>query len=107
LRGFNEIRIEQSIGTKVTKDIGPVVATTSSSELDRLNVRVGVASLFQVEDDGDVKGTEVEFNIQIFASTDENQPIIDQNKKLRANLAVHMMLSTTSICLALVRGQSR
>ena len=83
LRGFNEIRIEQSIGTKVTKDIGPVVATTSSSELDRLNVRVGVASLFQVEDDGDVKGTEVEFNIQIFASTDGNQPIIDQNKKIK------------------------
>jgi predicted phage tail protein len=83
LAGFNEIRSEQSIGIKVTKDIGPVVATTSSSDLDRLNVRMGVASLFQVEDDGDTKGTEVEFNIQIFSSTDGNTPIIDQDKKIK------------------------
>jgi predicted phage tail protein len=83
LRGFNEIRVEQSIGTKVTKDIGPVVATTSSSSLDRLNVRIGVASLFQVEDDGDTKGTEVEFNIQIFSSTDDSTPIVDKNEKIK------------------------
>ena len=65
LSGFNDIRIEQSIGTKVTKDIGTVVATTTSADLDRLNVRMGVASLFQVEEEGDVKGTQVEFTITI------------------------------------------
>lgn len=83
LPGFNEIRVEQSVGTKVTKDIGPVAVTTSSSELDRLNVRVGVASLFVVEEDGDVKGTEVEFNIQIFDSTNDSTPIVDTNEKIK------------------------
>jgi predicted phage tail protein len=68
LSGFNDVKIEQSIGTKVTKDIGPVVATTTSSELDRLNVRMGVASLFQVEEEGDVKGTQVKFTITIVDS---------------------------------------
>lgn len=83
LPGFNEIRVEQSVGTKVTKDIGPVAVTTSSSELDRLNVRVGVASLFVVEEDGDVKGTEVEFNIQIFDSTNDSTPIVDRDEKIK------------------------
>lgn len=68
LSGFNDIRIEQSIGTKVTKDIGAVVATTTSADLDRLNVRMGVASLFQLEEEGDVKGTQVKFTITILDS---------------------------------------
>lgn len=82
LPGFNEIRAEQSVGTKVIKDVGPIVATTSSSNLDRLNVRIGVASLFKVdEDDGDVKGTEVEFRIQIFTAT--NDEIVDKVERIK------------------------
>lgn len=65
LPGFNDVKIEQTIGTKVVKSAGLISATTNSSSLDRLVVRMGVASLFRVEDDGDIKGTEVNFNIQI------------------------------------------
>lgn len=81
LQGFNEIRVEQSVGVKVTKDIGPVSATTTSSDLDRLNVRVGVASLFTVEEEGDVKGGEVEFNIQIIDSI--GTEIANSNEKIK------------------------
>jgi len=66
LPGFNDVRIEQSVGTKVQNRIGPVSATTTSSTLSKLVVRVGVASLFRVEEEGgDVKGSEVRFTIQI------------------------------------------
>jgi len=81
LQGFNEIRIEQSVGTKVTKDIGVVSATTTSSDLDRINVRIGVASLFKAEEDGDVKGTEVEFNIKVIDST--GTEIVDKDEKIK------------------------
>lgn len=65
LPGFGDVRIEQTIGTKVQKRVGAISATTNSSSLNKLVVRMGVASLFRVEDDGDVKGTSVSFNIQI------------------------------------------
>lgn len=81
LAGFNEIRAEQSIGTKVTKDVGVVSATTTSAEFDRLNVRMGVASLFRAEEDGDVKGSEVEFNIKIIDSL--GVEIVDKDQKIK------------------------
>ncbi|AEX56006.1 tail protein [Synechococcus phage S-CBS4] len=81
LPGFNEIRVEQTVGTKVTKDVGPVVATTTSADLDRVNVRIGVASLFKVEEEGDVKGSKVEFNIKIVDSL--GTPIIDKDEKIQ------------------------
>lgn len=81
LPGFNDVQIEQSIGTKVTKDIGSVVATTTSADLDRINVRMGVASLFEVEEEGDVKGTQVEFNIKIVDSL--GTVIRDADKKIK------------------------
>jgi predicted phage tail protein len=65
LPGFDDIRIEQTVGVKVSKNIGPVSRTTSRGGLSRIYVRVGVAALFRAEDDGDVKGTDVSFKIQI------------------------------------------
>lgn len=65
LQGFNDVRIEQSLGAKVTRQGGRVSATTTRADLNRIVVRIGVGSLFKVEDDGDIKATEVEFNITI------------------------------------------
>ena len=79
--GFNEVRIEQTIGTKVVKNIGAISATTTSSSLDRLYVRIGVASLFRVEEDGDVKGSEVEFNIKIIDSI--GNEIADRDERIK------------------------
>ena len=81
LAGFNDIRIEQAVGTKVTKDIGIVSATTTSSQLDRLYVRMGVASLFEVEEEGDVTGASVKFNIQII--TANGTVIADREEQIK------------------------
>lgn len=67
--GYGDVRIEQSVGTKLIKSVGPVSATTTSSSLNRLKVRMGVGALYRVEDDGDVKGTTVKFKIEIFDSS--------------------------------------
>jgi len=63
--GFDDVRIEQSLGLQVKKNVGPINATTTNSLLNQLVVRVGVASLFKVTDDGDIRGTKVEFIIRI------------------------------------------
>jgi predicted phage tail protein len=63
--GFDDVRVEQSLGMQVQKRVGPISATTTNSYLNQLVVRVGVASLFEVTDDGNIKGTKVEFIIRI------------------------------------------
>ena len=79
--GFNDVRIEQTVGTKVSKGVGPISVTTISSDLDRINVRIGVASLFIVEEEGDVKGTKVEFNIRI--TDNAGLVIIDKDENIK------------------------
>lgn len=81
LAGFNDIKVEQSLGVKVTKATGPASLTTSSADLDRINVRIGVASLFQVdEESGDVRGTQVKFKISILDSL--GSPIVLAEEKI-------------------------
>jgi predicted phage tail protein len=65
LPGHDDIRVEQSIGLQVKGDVGPVSSTTTNSLLNRIVVRVGVASLFRVSDAGDIRGTFVDFSIEI------------------------------------------
>lgn len=82
MTGFGDVRIEQSIGAKVTKQSGRVSATTTRSDLSRIVVRIGIASLFKVEDDGDIKAFSVRFNIKIFDSI-SNSPIIDEDQEIQ------------------------
>ena len=64
--GFDDVEIEQAVGTQVRKLTGQVSVTTTRTDLDRVRVRVGVAALYRVEEDsGDVKGTSVEYRIKI------------------------------------------
>ncbi len=68
--GFDDVKVEQSVGIKVTNDLGEITKTTSSSLLDRARVRVGVGSLFYIDEKkGDVKGSKVEFRIRITTNT--------------------------------------
>jgi len=67
--GFNDVRVEQPVGVKVTRGGGPTSVTTTSNLFTSLVVRVGVGSLFRVEDDGDIKGTSVDFQITVISST--------------------------------------
>lgn len=81
LNGFNSVRIEQSLGTKVTRQGGRVSMTTTRSDLNRIIVRIGIGSLFKVEDDGDIKADNVRFNIKIFDFIGSN-PIVDQDQEI-------------------------
>ena len=67
--GFDDVRVEQSVDTKVTNELGEIVKTTTSSLFNRLRIRVGVGSLFFIKNNGDVKGSKVEFRVRITTST--------------------------------------
>ena len=70
LSGFTDVLIEQAIGTEVTKELGGVSATTSTTNLDEIVVRVGVGSLFVIDDEtGDVSGSKVKYEVRV---TDDN-----------------------------------
>ena len=65
LKGFDEVKIEQSVGIQCAHDVS-VPITTSTSNLQRIIVRVGVSALYKVDDDnGDISGTKVKFDINI------------------------------------------
>ena len=64
--GFDDVKVEQAVGIKLTKAIGGVSRTTVSSLLSKIRIRVGVGALFRVDkDSGDVKGESVTFNIKV------------------------------------------
>jgi predicted phage tail protein len=64
--GFDDVKVEQSVGVKLTSAAGAVVRTTTSNLLTKLRIRVGIGALFRVDTgSGDVKGSSVQFNIQI------------------------------------------
>ena len=75
LPGFGDVRIEQSLGLQVKKSIGPISATTTNSLLNQLVVRIGVGSLFEADDSGNIKGASVSFIISI---TDNFGTVINQ-----------------------------
>jgi predicted phage tail protein len=79
--GFDDVRIEQSVGIRVTNALGEITKTTSSSSLSRVVVRVGIGSLFYInEKNGDTKGSKVEFRIRITTST--GTVIVNQRRSI-------------------------
>ena len=63
--GFKDVKIEQSVGILCVDGI-PVPVTTTSNNLQRIIVRVGVSALYKVDDDnGDISGSKVKFNVNI------------------------------------------
>jgi predicted phage tail protein len=64
--GFDDVKAEQGVNIKVTRTSGPVSRTTTSSLFSRLRVRVGIGSLFFIDEKtGDTRGTSVSFNVRI------------------------------------------
>jgi len=82
LTGFNDVRIEQSLGAKVSQQGGRVSVTTTRSDLNRVIIRMGVGSLFKVEDDGDIKAASVDFRIRIFDSIGSS-PIVNEELSIQ------------------------
>ena len=64
--GFDDVKTEQTVGTKLTSASGAISRTTFSELLDKVRIRIGIGALFQIDkDSGDVKGDSVNFNIKI------------------------------------------
>tara|TARA_B100002019_G_scaffold293415_1_gene320855 strand:+ start:2128 stop:4161 length:2034 start_codon:yes stop_codon:yes gene_type:complete len=65
IKDFDEVRIEQSVGIQCVEGIS-VPVTTTTNNLQKIVVRVGVSALYKVDDDnGDISGTKVKFDINI------------------------------------------
>jgi len=64
--GFDDVRAEQGVNIKLTSASGPVSRTTTSSLFSRLRIRIGIGSLFFIDENtGDTRGTNVSFNVKI------------------------------------------
>lgn len=63
--GFDDVRVEQAVGTRLTREAGAVTRITTANDYDRVRLRVGVASLNKTDSEGNTKGTAVTFRIQI------------------------------------------
>jgi predicted phage tail protein len=75
---FEDVRVEQSIGARVTQAAGTVTRVTTSNDFDRIRLRIGVASLTRTDDEGNTKGTKVEFTIRI--RPEGGSVIVNENK---------------------------
>lgn len=77
--GFDDVRAEQGVNIKLTRAAGRVFRVTTSSIFNRIRVRIGIGSLFYINNsNGDVKGGFVSFNIQI--QSDNGSRIVNDNK---------------------------
>lgn len=64
--GFDDVKTEQSVGVKLTRAAGAIVRTTTSNLLTKVRIRIGIGALFRIDiTTGDVKGSTVQFNVQI------------------------------------------
>jgi len=81
--GFDDVEIEQSVNVQVRQSTGQTSVTTTRSDLDRVRVRVGVAALYRVdEDNGDVKGSSIDYRIKIRDSVSSGNIL---NREFRIN----------------------
>ena len=79
--GFDDVKAEQGVNVKLTRIAGPVSRTTTSALFSRLRIRVGIGSLFFInESNGDTKGTNVSFNVKI--RPDGGSTFINQNQTI-------------------------
>ncbi len=79
---FDDVKVEQGVGVKLTQSGGPISRTTVSSLLSRVRIRVGIGALFQVDSEsGDVKGDKVRFNIKI--RPQGGADFVDETKEIK------------------------
>lgn len=64
--GFDDVKVEQSVGLKITSAAGAISRTTTGSLYSKLRIRVGIGALFIVDtSSAAVNGSSVQFNIKI------------------------------------------
>ena len=80
--GFDDVRAEQGVNIKLARASGPVSRTTTSSLFSRLRIRIGIGSLFFIDEEtGDTRGTSVSFNVKI-RPEGGSTPFINQNQTI-------------------------
>jgi predicted phage tail protein len=80
--GFDDVRAEQGVNIKLTRASGPVSRTTTSSLFSRLRIRIGIGSLFFIDEEtGDTRGTNVSFNVKI-RPEGGSTPFVNQNQTI-------------------------
>jgi predicted phage tail protein len=62
LDGSDEVAQENAVNVEVTKALSPITRTIVNPELDAIRVRLAI-TLQEYEEDGDIKGSEVQFRI--------------------------------------------
>lgn len=64
LKGFSDVQNEVMVSTQVEYG-NAITRTVTDPNVDRLRVTVGVSSLYQIEDNGDINGSSVQMNVEI------------------------------------------
>lgn len=81
MQGFDDVKVEQGVGVKISRASGAVARTTVSSLLSRVRIRIGIGALFRIDKEtGDVKGDSVQFNIKI--RPDGGATFVDDTKDI-------------------------
>jgi predicted phage tail protein len=79
--GFDDVKAEQGVNVKLSSAAGAITRVTTTNLFTRLRVRMGIGSLFRInKDTGDVKGSEVTFNIRI--KPEAGSDIVNENKTI-------------------------
>lgn len=55
---------EVVVNTEVTKTLGPITRSTTSAILDAVRVRIQISALYEIDDEGNIDGTDVTFRIE-------------------------------------------
>lgn len=77
IAGFPAVENETTVGTEVVAAT-PFVRALSNTQIDAVVVRIGIASLIQQEDDGDIVGTSVRYRIDVATDGGAYRTMVDK-----------------------------
>ncbi|HAI37738.1 MAG TPA: host specificity protein J, partial [Maribacter sp.] len=86
IKGVEAVETEVGIGTVVTTSV-PVTHTVNSNTIDAVRVTIRFASLQKFEDDGNIKGTEVNLKIKAIENNGTTTTVVDDVVKGRTTNA--------------------
>jgi predicted phage tail protein len=82
IRGFSRVRNERAVGLVVLKG-EPVTRTIVDTDVDRIRVTLTFAALQKIQNDGDIVGSEVNYQIRVAYNGGPYNTVIDKTIKGR------------------------
>ena len=93
LKEFTESETETMVSTEVKKS-APIIRTINNSNVDRVRVSLGVSALFKYEENGDLKGSNVQLEVQVEENgTWNTREVIDIKGKTRSQYLRSVVLT--------------